>query len=120
VPLLPQVIDYPLGVSCPLSVILDVLKQHVQMVLKPVQKPLTARWCGMSILEGLVAFLVDVANIEPEPLFAPRIAQPYSISLFRLEYLKFAVVADDERAILLVFIYDLDGHTPFLLAYEEL
>jgi hypothetical protein len=118
--LLPQVIDYPLGVSSPLSVILDVLKQQVQMVLKPVPKPLTACRCGMRILEGLIAFLVDVANIEPEPLFAPRIAQPYGISLFRLEYLKFAVVADDERAILLVFIYDLDGHTPFLRAYEEL
>jgi hypothetical protein len=90
------------------------------MVLQPGGKPLTAWGCGMRILEGLVAFLVDVANIEPEPLFAPRIAQPYGTSLFRLEYLKFAVVADDERAILLVFIYDLDGHTPFLLAYEEL
>ena len=110
-PLLPQVIDYPLGVSSPLSVILDVLKQHVQMVLKPVPKPLTACGCGMSILEGLVAFLVDVANIESEPLFAQGITQPYGISLFRLEYLKFAMVADDERAILLFSIYDLDGHT---------
>jgi hypothetical protein len=81
------------------------------MVLKPVPKPLTACRCGMSILEGLVAFLVDVANIEPEPLFAQGITQPYGISLFRLEYLQFAMVADDERTILLFSIYDLDGHT---------
>jgi hypothetical protein len=109
--LLPQVIDYPLGVSSPLSVILDVLKQQVQMVLKPVPKPLTACGCGMSILEGLVALLVDVANIEPEPFFAQGITQPNGISLFRLEYLKFAMVTDDERAILVFSIYDLDGHT---------
>ena len=65
----------------------------------------------MSILEGLVAFLVDVANFEPEPLFTQRITQPYGVSLFRLEYFQVAVVADEEWAILLFFIYDLDRHT---------
>ena len=69
-----RVIDYPLGVCCPLGVIIDILEQHVEMVLKPGPKPLAARGGGMRILEGLIAFLVDVAHIEPEPLRVRGIA----------------------------------------------
>ena len=65
----------------------------------------------MSLLERLVAFLVNVENIEPESLPAQGIAQPYRVGIVRFEYLQFAMVADDEWETLPFFIYDLDGHT---------